>query len=110
MLPVLKGTLQFSMISMGYRGDLHYELVSQGYRTTHGVDAGKDTVDLMLKKSAFKAFKEVEAPSAHIMNLSNGLQLVVYLFHQHKPDKKSQFGLLDFNLYLVEDCDLEHDL
>jgi hypothetical protein len=110
LLPNLKGTLQFSKIGKSYHGDLHYKLVPQGYRTTHGVDAGKNRVDLVLKKSSFEAFKEAEAPSAHIMDLPNGLQLVVYLFHQHRLDKKSQFGLFDFNLYLVEDCAPEHDL
>jgi hypothetical protein len=110
LLPNLKGTLQFSKIGKSYHGDLHYKLVPQGYRTTHGVDAGKNRVDLVLKKAAFDAFKKAESPSAHFMDLEGDLELVVYLFNQHKLDEDSQFGLFDFDLYLVEDCDPEHNL
>lgn len=100
--PNLKGTLQFSQVRFstkvpeGYRGDLHYKLVPQGPRTTHGVDTRKNRLDVILKKSAFNAFKEAEAPSAHLMNLEGGLVLVIYLFNRHKLDKHSQFGLFDF--------------
>jgi hypothetical protein len=110
MLPVLKGTLQFSKTGKGYRGDLHYELVAQGSRTTYGVDNRKNRSNLKLKTPAVDAFKKAEAPSAHLMDLGGGLELVVYLFNKHKLDDDSQFGLFDFNLYLVEKCDPVYDL
>lgn len=110
MLPVLKGTLQFYKIDKSYHGDLHYRLVTQGYRTTFGVDDRTNRSDLKLNRSAVDAFKKSEAPSAHLMDLGDGLVLVVYLFNQHKFDTNSQSGLFDFNLYLVEDCDPVYDL
>jgi hypothetical protein len=74
------------------------------------VDAGKNRVDLVLKKAAFDAFTKAESPSAHFMDLEGDFELVVYLFKQHKLDEDSQFGLFDLNLYLVEDCDPVYDL